>query len=252
MPRRLLPATFDDTTVDIAAGDYVLRAKGSVPKFSGWLAVYGGADTEAAPPAAGGEEEAATAVLPPLAAGERLTRRGIKPEQKFTQPPPRFSEATLVKELEENGIGRPSTYASIIGVLQMREYAEKAEGRFKPTRLGRLVTRLLTENFDDIIQVAYTREMEEQLDRIEEGKADYEGTVGGFYRNFSVDLEKAARSMPDVKANGLPSGEKCDKCGAAMVMKVGRVRHVPGLHGLSRMSQHARGRQGGGVRYHRG
>ena len=219
---QMLPATFDDTTVDVAAGDYVLRAKGSVPKFSGWLAVYGGADKEAAPPAAGGEEEAATAVLPALAAGERLARRGIKPEQKFTQPPPRFSEATLVKELEENGIGRPSTYASIIGVLQMREYAEKAEGRFKPTRLGRLVTRLLTENFDDILQVAYTREMEEQLDRIEEGKADYEGTVGGFYRNFSVDLEKAARSMPDVKANGLPSGEKCDKCGSKMVMKVGK------------------------------
>ena len=219
---QMLPATFDDTTVDIAAGDYVLRAKGSVPRFDGWLAVYGGVDEQAAPPAAGRDDEAATAVLPPLAQGERLTRRAIKPEQKFTQPPPRFSEATLVKELEENGIGRPSTYASIIGVLQVREYAEKAEGRFKPTRLGRLVTRLLAENFDDILQVAYTREMEERLDRIEEGKADYQGTLGGFYRNFSVDLEKAARSMPDIKANGLPSDETCDKCGAAMVMKVGK------------------------------
>ena len=218
---QMLPATFDDTTADIAAGDYVLRAKGSVPKFNGWLAVYGGAGAEPAPQAAG-DDEAAAGILPPLAAGDRLTRRAIKPEQKFTQPPPRFSEATLVKELEENGIGRPSTYASIIGVLQMREYAEKTEGRFKPTRLGRLVTRLLADNFDDILQVAYTRDMEEQLDRIEEGTADYEGTVGGFYRNFSVDLEKAARSMPDVKVKGLPSDETCDKCGAAMVMKVGK------------------------------
>ena len=145
-----------------------------MPKFNGWLAVYGGANGEAAPPApkaAGGEDDAAASILPPLTAGERLTRRALKPEQKFTQPPPRFSEATLVKELEENGIGRPSTYASIIGVLQVREYAEKTEGRFKPTRLGRLVTSLLTKSFDDIIQVAYTREMEEQLDRIEEGKA---------------------------------------------------------------------------------
>ena len=222
---QMRPATFDDTTVDIAAGDYLLRAKGSVPKFNGWLAVYGGADAAAAPPAqppGSGEEVATAAILPPLAAGERLIRRALKPEQKFTQPPPRFSEATLVKELEENGIGRPSTYASIIGVLQVREYAEKTEGRFQPTRLGRLVTKLVTESFDDIIQVAYTREMEEQLDRIEAGKADYESTIGGFYRTFSADLDKAARSMPDVKANGLPSDETCDKCGAAMVMKVGK------------------------------
>ena len=222
---QMRPATFDDTTVDIAAGDYLLRAKGSVPKFNGWLAVYGGAGAEAAPPApppAGAEEDAPGVILPPLAAGERLTRRALKPEQKFTQPPPRFSEATLVKELEENGIGRPSTYAAIIGVLQVREYAEKTEGRFTPTRLGRLVTKLLTESFDDIIQVAYTREMEEQLDRIEAGKADYESTIGGFYRTFSLDLDKAARTMPDVKANGLPSDETCDKCGAPMVMKVGK------------------------------
>ena len=220
---QMRPATFDDTTVDIAAGDYLLRAKGSVPKFNGWLAVYGGTDADAAPTAAaGGEEDAAAGILPSLAAGERLTRRALKSEQKFTQPPPRFSEATLVKELEENGIGRPSTYASIIGVLQVREYAEKTEGRFKPTRLGRLVTELLTKSFDDIIQVAYTREMEEQLDRIEEGKADYASTLDGFYRTFSKDLERAARAMPDVKAKGLPSDETCDKCGAAMVMKVGK------------------------------
>ena len=219
---QMRPATYDDTTVDIAAGDYLLRAKGSVPKFRGWLAVYGAADTEAPPQAAASDGEPAAAVLPPLAAGEALTRRAIKPEQKFTQPPPRFSEATLVKELEENGIGRPSTYAAIIGVLQVREYAEKVEGRFRPTRLGRLVTRLLAESFQDLLQVAYTRDMEAQLDRIEAGSADYADTLGGFYRNFSERLEKASQAMPDVKANGLPSDEKCEKCGAPMAMKVGR------------------------------
>ena len=216
------PATFDDTTVEIAAGEYRFRTKGSVLKFDGWMAAWGGAAAAAAPSPAGGEEDDASKPLPPLEKGDRLTLKALTPEQKFTQPPPRFGEATLVKELEENGIGRPSTYAAIIGVLQMREYAEKIEGRFKPTRLGRLVTRLLSDSFDDIVQVAYTREMEERLDRIEEGEADYEGTIGSFYRTFSTDLEKAARAMPDVKANGLPSDETCDKCGKSMVLKVGK------------------------------
>ena len=220
------PATFDDTTVDILADNYVFRAKGSVPKFSGWLAVYEQAETDAptgpGPSPADGDDEAPTGLLPPLVEGDRLDLKAIKPEQKFTQPPPRFSEATLVRELEENGIGRPSTYASIIGVLQVREYAEKIEGRFKPTRLGRLVTELLSESFDDIIQVAYTRDLEERLDRIEEGQADYEGTVGSFYRKFRTDLKKAAKAMPDVKTKGLPSDETCDKCESPMIVKVGK------------------------------
>ena len=216
------PATFDDTTVEVAAGEYRFRTKGSVLKFDGWMAAWGGVAAAAAPPPAGGEEDDASKPLPPLEKGERLTLKALTPEQKFTQPPPRFGEAALVKELEENGIGRPSTYAAIIGVLQMREYAEKIEGRFKPTRLGRLVTRLLSDSFDDIVQVAYTREMEERLDRIEEGEADYAGTIDSFYRAFSTDLEKAARAMPDVKANGLPTDETCDKCGKPMVLKVGK------------------------------
>ena len=157
------PATFDDTTVEIGAAGYRFRAKGSVPKFNGWMAVYGGTDLEAAPaPAAAAEteDETTSGLLPPLVEGARLALKALTPEQKFTQPPPRFSEASLVKELEENGIGRPSTYASIIGVLQQREYAAKTEGRFTPTPLGRLVTDLLAKSFDAIIQVAYTRAME--------------------------------------------------------------------------------------------
>ena len=224
------PARFDDTTVDVSAGDYLFRAKGSVPKFSGWLSAYGlQAETSRektvgpnGDTADGGDDEDTSGILPRLAEGDQLALRVLRPDQKFTHPPPRFGEATLVKELEENGIGRPSTYASIIGVLQVREYAEKGEGRFKPTKLGRLVSDLLTKSFEDILDVEYTRDMETQLDKIEEGHADYRGTLESFYKNFSVDLENAAVRMPNVKADGLPSDETCDKCGSPMVVKVGR------------------------------
>ncbi len=222
------PATFDDTTVDVASADYILRAKGSVPKFSGWMTVY----EQPGPDAATGETTSASesesddgvaaSLLPVLAEGDSLALIKLTPDQKFTQPPPRFSEATLVKELEENGIGRPSTYASIIGVLQDREYTQKIEGRFKPTRLGRLVIDLLSESFDRIIQVDYTRDMEEQLDKIEDGEADYKGTLDAFYQKFQVDLAKAAESMPDIKTKGLPSDEVCDKCKSPMIIKVGK------------------------------
>ena len=221
------PATFDDTTVDVGAGDYTLRAKGSVPKFSGWMKVYekdtaeDAANTETTTDAEA-DLDAVTGQLPMLAEGDALALKKLTPEQKFTQPPPRFSEATLVKELEENGIGRPSTYASIIGTLQAREYVEKLEGRFKPTRLGRLVTELLVKSFDDIIQVDYTREMENNLDKIEEGAADYVGTLSNFYKKFSSELDKASKKMPNIKVNGLPSDETCDKCGSKMIIKVGK------------------------------
>ena len=142
------PATFDETTVDVTAGDYLFRVKGTVPKFAGWMATYGltpgeSEQKEPTPKQTDGDddEDGVSGVLPPLAEGDRLELKALRPEQKFTQPPPRFSEATLVKELEENGIGRPSTYASIIGVLQDREYVNKIEGRFKPTALGVMITR---------------------------------------------------------------------------------------------------------------
>ena len=221
---QMLPATFDDTTLDVSAAEYVLRAKGSVPKFNGWMAVYEQLqkDGQSATTSPEAEDDGVTGLLPALSEGDALELKKVTPEQKFTQPPPRFSEATLVKELEENGIGRPSTYASIIGVLQVREYAEKVEGRFRPTRLGRLVTDLLAKSFDRIIQVDYTREMEERLDEIEEGKADYEGTLDTFYKAFKDDLAKAAKSMPDIKTKGLPSDETCEKCQSPMIIKVGK------------------------------
>ena len=160
-------------------------------------------------------------MLPPLAEGDRLELKALRPEQKFTQPPPRFTEATLVKELEENGIGRPSTYASIIGVLQDRDYANKVEGKFKPTALGLIITDLLIKSFDDILDVEYTRSLEEDLDRIEQGKADYKGTLTSFYKKFKKDLAKAGKEMQNLK-EGIKTEEICDRCGKGMVIKVGK------------------------------
>ena len=229
------PATFDETTVDITAADYVFRVKGAVPKFSGWLAVYGQVsanpeaekrvESEAGPDALQtGEEDGASGILPPLAEGDRLELRELKPEQKFTQPPPRYTEATLVKALEENGIGRPSTYAQIITVLQAREYVNKVEARFKPTKLGMmLVQKLLSPSFDDILDVNYTRELEEDLDKIEEGKEDYKSTLQSFYKKFVKDLARATKEMPNLKEGQEPDPPvSCDKCGSPMVIKAGK------------------------------
>ena len=224
---QMLPAIFDDTTVDINAGIYTFRIKGSVLKFKGWLSAYS-KDVEDNSDGPGDQEgtreddEHTKGLLPALNKGDTLSLKATRSEQKFTQPRPRFSEAMLVKELEENGIGRPSTYAAIIGVLQSREYVAKIEGRFKPTRLGRLVTELLLKSFNDILDVEYTKALEESLDKIEDGDADYQGTIASFYKKFEKDLEQAAKAMPNIKVEGLPSDETCDKCKASMIIKVGR------------------------------
>ncbi len=231
------PAVFDETTVDIDAvpggssrgQSYLFRVKGSVPKFAGWMAVYNQEVAEArtdgpGPDAVTPEDEEGSSVLPPLAEGDRLDLEELKPEQKFTQPPPRYSEATLVKALEENGIGRPSTYASIINVIQAREYVNKIEGRFKPTMLGMmLVEKLLSPSFDDILDVEYTRNLEEDLDKIEEGEEDYESTLSSFYKKFAKDLKSAAKAMPNLKEGVEPTPPvACDKCGKPMVIKAGK------------------------------
>ena len=234
---QMTPATFDDTTVDINAADYIFRAKGSVPKFAGWLAVYDNTTTEAeesertekptvnqsVAPAADADDDSASGVLPVLTEGQKLAVREIKPEQKFTQPPARYNEGSLVKALEENGIGRPSTYASIISVLQARDYVNKIEARFWPTILGRrLVEKLLTPAFDDILEVAYTAKMEEELDDIEKGKAKYEDVLKAFYKDFKKDLKRAEKEMPNFK-EGQPTGVTCDKCNQGeMVEKAGK------------------------------
>jgi len=232
------PATFDETTVDINASNYTFRVKGSVPKFAGWMAVYNQETIEAkaegpGPDAVSADDEDGSGILPPMQEGEALQLRELKPEQKFTQPPPRYSEATLVKALEENGIGRPSTYASIISVIQARDYVNKIEGRFKPTMLGRVLVEpretpkglvgLLSPTFDDILDVNYTRELEEDLDKIEEGTSDYKKTLGSFYKKFEKDLKKASKEMINLKEGVEPDPPVvCDKCGKPMVIKAGK------------------------------
>lgn len=229
---QMKPAVYDETIVDIAADTYLLRAKGSALKFKGFLAVYEETPDEArvakpteeivAPQADDSAPEEAGAQLPPLAEGDVLKLAKLDTDQHFTQPPPRFSEASLVKELEENGIGRPSTYASIIATIEAREYMEKREAKLYPTELGFLVTDLLVEHFQDIMNVGYTAEIEKELDEIEEGKDNLLNTLNQFWKKFEKDLKKAAKNMENVKAKEEKTDEVCDKCGSPMVIKWGR------------------------------
>jgi DNA topoisomerase-1 len=215
----MTPAVFDQTTIDIAAGDYTLRATGSVEKFSGFRKVYEEGKDEKAEME---EDEELKHRLPQVAEGERLTLHKLLPEQHFTEPPPRFNEATLVKMLEEKGIGRPSTYASILSVIQNREYVEKNQGRFYPTELGMLVNDMLVKNFSDIFDVAYTARMEEELDDVEDGKLTWTDALDEFYTKFKKDLRLAERDMVDIKGEGIATDVKCEKCGKPMVIRLGR------------------------------
>ena len=234
---QMKPAVYDETVVDIdavpkqdAAPQYLLRAKGSTLKFKGFLAVY--EETPDEKRAAklreetlaedSTEPEDAVLQLPPLEEGNTLRLQKLDTDQHFTEPPARFSEASLVKELEENGIGRPSTYATIIATIETREYIEKREARLHPTELGFLVTDLLVAHFQDIMNVEYTAAMEQELDEIEEGKDNLLNTLTQFWRKFEKDLKKAQAEMKDVKAMEEKTDEVCDKCGSPMVIKWGR------------------------------
>ena len=217
---QMRPAIFDVTTADIAAGEYGLRASGSVLKFDGFLKVY----TEDRPTTVAGSDEEAdqNRALPPLHAGQVLRVLEVKPEQHFTQPPPRYTEASLVAELEKRGIGRPSTYATILSVIQDRDYVETKERKFYPTELGRLVSDLLVEHFPDVMDVEFTAAMENLLDQIEEGKRPWVGVLRDFYEPFEKHLQAASQRMPSVKNMVEPTTEICEKCGKPMVIRLGR------------------------------
>ena len=210
------PAVYDQTAVDIEAGKYTLHATGSVLLFPGFMALYIEATEE------NGNGEDKEGKLPELTEGEILKLLDLLPEQHFTQPPPRYSEATLIKELEEKGIGRPSTYASILDNIQEREYVSKEKGRLFPTELGCLVTDLLVANFQDIFDVQFTAQMEDELDKVEEGEMKWTRALEDFYAPFQKDLEKAKVEMEDIKWKGIATELKCDKCGSPMVIKLGR------------------------------
>jgi DNA topoisomerase-1 len=216
---QMVAAIFDQTSIDIGAGRVELRASGQVMKFPGFLSVYAETVEDAA------NEDETGAALPDVKEGEAIRLLETKPEQHFTQPPPRFSEATLVKELEEKGIGRPSTYAAILSTVQDRGYVEKREGRLHPTELGVMVNGLLVKSFPGIVSTDFTAQMEEQLDQVEDGTADWVKLLDGFYAPFKLDLEKAKIEMRDVKREEEATSEVCEKCGKPMVIKWGRNGH---------------------------
>ena len=195
----------------------MFRATGSVPKFDGFLKVYQEGKDQADE-----EDEELKHRLPAVTEGEMLRFQAIRPEQHFTEPPPRYNEATLVKRLEADGVGRPSTYASILSTIQEREYVKKEGGRFTPTELGMVVTDLLLESFDDIFDVKYTARMEEELDEIEEGKLDWRAAMGEFYERFDKDLKHAEEHMTDIKRMEKPTDLICEKCGKPLVIKWGK------------------------------
>ena len=215
------PAVFDQTTVDIDAINsgvtYRFRVTGSVLKFEGFLKVY-----EESKDAKDEEDEALKHKLPVLTEGQKLTLKSLDTEQHFTEPPPRYNEASLVKELEERGIGRPSTYAAIISTIQERQYVQKVGGKFIPTEIGLVVTDLLVENFKDIFDFQYTARLEEELDEIEDGKEIWTDALAEFYKKFEKDLHYAEKHMENVKRMEKPTDEKCERCGSPLVIKWGK------------------------------
>jgi DNA topoisomerase-1 len=227
---QMAAAVFDQTTVEIRAeapegAVYGLRTTGSVLKFAGFTAVYEETrdedvkEADAPESARGGKPRV---LLPVLHGGDALDRGGIEPKQHFTEPPPRFTEAGLVRALEENGVGRPSTYSTIVETIQARGYVEQQERRFHPTEIGISVNDLLEEHFKEIMNLKYTASLEHKLDLVEERKEDWVKLLGDFYTPFQRELEEAERKLPKVEIKDEPTDQICENCGRPMVIKTGR------------------------------
>lgn len=223
------PALFDVTTVEVEAGRFLLRATGRVTRFEGFMRLYVEGTDEGIKPrveegqeAEGDGEADREMTLPRLQEGEALELRSLDPAQHFTHPPPRYTEATLVNELEEKGIGRPSTYAPIVQVIQNRDYVVKENGKFRPTEIGVVVVDLLVKSFPRIMDYEFTARMESVLDEIEEGKAEWLEEMRRFYGAFSKWLEEAKTGMENLKALEEKTEESCGKCGSPMVIRWGR------------------------------
>ncbi len=208
---QMVPAVFDQTTVEIEARAdrvYNFRVSGSILKFDGFLAVW-----------QGGAEDT---ILPDVKGGDKLTMDGLDPEQRFTEPPPRYNEASLVKVLEEQGIGRPSTYASIINTIQDRDYVKKIQSKFVPTEIGTVVTGLLVKNFPYIFDAQYTARLEGELDAVEDGEEKWTDLLNGFYDHFEKELVFAGKNMEDIKRMEQVTTEICEKCGSPLILKWGK------------------------------
>ncbi len=211
---QMSPALFDQTIVDVEARDYGFRATGTVMRFPGFTRVY---DESREDDAAKGR-----ARLPDLADGEDLTLLRLESKQHFTEPPPRFTEAALVKALEDNGIGRPSTYSTIVETVQARGYVTQQDRRFMPTAIGAAVNDLLVEHFPKIVNLAFTAQMEGDLDKVAEGHEDWVGLLRRFYGPFESELEQAQKKLPRLELRDEPTDEICPNCGRPMVIKHGR------------------------------
>lgn len=205
---QMTPAVFKQMVVQITGGRFVFRAIGSTLAFDGYLKVY--------------EEQREENILPDLHNKDKTALKDVIPHQHFTEPPPRYTEASLVKELEEKGIGRPSTYATILFTIQHRGYVLKNEGRFAPTELGTIVTDMLIKNFPQIMDVGFTADMEDKLDKVEEGNTNYIELLKVFYETFEQLLVKAGKQMKNMKATEEKTDIQCEKCGSPMVIKWGR------------------------------
>ena len=205
---QMTAAIFDTMNVRLGQNGVVFTANGSQIKFDGYMAVYNDSDKNK--------------MLPDMEEGDTVTRTSSNPEQHFTQPPARYSEASLIKTLEENGVGRPSTYAPTIETIQKRYYVKLVSKRFEPTELGEIVNKLIVEFFPDIVNVTFTAEMEQKLDDVEIGKEQWQKVIDGFYQPFKLELAKAESQMEKIQIKDEPAGFDCDVCGQPMVIKLGK------------------------------
>ncbi|MFA7346954.1 MAG: type I DNA topoisomerase [Desulfurivibrionaceae bacterium] len=216
---QMAPAEYDQTTITLlAANDFVFKTVGSIMRFQGFMALY----EEAVDESAGDGAEGDNATLPDLKKGDTVSLLHIEPKQHFTQPPPRYTEATLVKALEENGVGRPSTYASILSTIQEKEYALLVQRKFMPTDLGKLVNELLVAHFPDILDIEFTASMEEKLDEVEAGNSQWLKVLQDFYGPFSKTLDAAKEEMKSIKKTAIPTDLPCPLCDGKMVIKWGK------------------------------
>ncbi len=221
---QMCPAVYDQTTISIKADKYLLKAQGAILRFKGFMTLYveadddnGNTDTKA------GETDKDSGLIPEVAKDETLKLLAVAPKQNFTQPPPRYTEATLVKALEENGVGRPSTYASIISTIMDKEYVMQQQRKFVPTDLGKLVNDLLVAHFPDILDIEFTASMEESLDKVEEGKSNWVNLLQAFYTPFAKTLAAAKQEMKSIKKQGIPTGIDCKLCDGKLVIKWGKT-----------------------------
>ncbi len=214
-------AVFDMTTANIKSGELIFRVTGSVMKFDGFIKIYS-QDKDEETARDDGEKEDAGRLLPPLKPGDNLVMEKLLPRQHFTQPPSAFNEASLIKELEEQGIGRPSTYAETVSTIQKRKYVELQDKKFRPTLLGRIIAGLLKDSFPKLLNTRFTAEMESFLDLVEEGKASWTETLQDFYGPFQSALQKAKESMKNVKREGIPTQAACPECGSPLLVRSGR------------------------------